>query len=786
MQKDSIDLMNIDYDDVLHLYRGWRRSESALKDKNKELAALKESVKQLQESHSKFRGQIGALESVKELTINLQNQLAVMEQENKQLVAENRELAELNAQAEHVLKEKTIAERKQAQVLKDVQLEVANIQGRYEESVKAQNQLEVMASEEKAVRMAMETRLSSSHSDVDHVKEENRVLRDKLASAEHRMSQCDHEMSHAAEQLHSLSHEVADVTTTKTKLTAAETELGIVKGDIARLLRLMEHSPATRGFLHQWQASNGMDFVGIARDHHDHDRSSSGLDHSTTSVIGGGSGRLFDSSMMTGTGIGTEDESALQNLELTPTEFAHLKRVHGGDPFPMSKNMEEEGEYWVPSAAARLGLDFLSSKIPHASPRVIMDFLRSMNKIWLRRERRRVKKIRTLYNREIEDLKRQLSNARPYQGVLAERQIRRLKSQVHNDRVKHLTGRPRKYLEEGLNQFEDIDQMDDTAFLSTDEKRLCKIMNARKEHSAADVTAVSTEKLLEASLNSLESMSKHVNLSMSNSLLDTSINNHSRNNSSLGGHANAAGAGGPADYPNDSYLRGALWLGRNLTMVSEELSEELEAHRVRILSEVANAAQDTDSRRCAHRMSLLASTAAAEATSMTNKSKMRAREILQGAASLTPGDSTRFNAFLQTLPIESALASPNMDHNLQTLADLQRQREAHRYHSVHHLEQTEPFIAGSTSTLPRHSSSSPHKGGAPRSNSPSAFSPAIRGTSAHSMSLNSSINNAQHQLQQAERARSASPSSRVRNSQFVRSPMFASFLSQATHGNPHD
>jgi hypothetical protein len=35
----------------------------------------------------------------------------------------------------------------------------------------------------------------------------------------------------------------------------------------------------------------------------------------------------------------------------------------------------------VPGEAARLGLEFLTSKIPHASPKVIMDFLRSMNKV---------------------------------------------------------------------------------------------------------------------------------------------------------------------------------------------------------------------------------------------------------------------------------------------------------------------------------------------------------------------------------------------------------------------
>lgn len=65
--KDSIDLMNVDYDDVLHLYRGWRKSEASLKEKVKELNSLKEKVKDLQDSHAKFRGKMQALESVKEV-----------------------------------------------------------------------------------------------------------------------------------------------------------------------------------------------------------------------------------------------------------------------------------------------------------------------------------------------------------------------------------------------------------------------------------------------------------------------------------------------------------------------------------------------------------------------------------------------------------------------------------------------------------------------------------------------------------------------------------------------
>ena len=35
IKNEKLDLTNVDYDDVLHLYRGWRKSENALRSKNK-------------------------------------------------------------------------------------------------------------------------------------------------------------------------------------------------------------------------------------------------------------------------------------------------------------------------------------------------------------------------------------------------------------------------------------------------------------------------------------------------------------------------------------------------------------------------------------------------------------------------------------------------------------------------------------------------------------------------------------------------------------------------------
>ena len=152
--------------------------------------------------------------------------------------------------------------------------------------------------------------------------------------------------------------------------------------------------------------------------------------------------------------------------------------------------------------------------------------------------------------------------------------------------------------------------------------RLCREIQLRKEHPTADVTAVSTEKLLEASLNSLESMSRQVNVNVTSSLDVTASNNNMGVDTSH--HAESGGY-----YPSDAYLRGALWLGRNLTMVCEDLADEMETQRTKYLSEIATAAQDGDSRRALHRMSLLASSSVSDAVALTSKGRTRARNILE-------------------------------------------------------------------------------------------------------------------------------------------------------------
>lgn len=319
MQKDSIDLMNVDYDDVLHLYRGWRRSESALKDKDKEMGMLKSKMKQLQDAHNQFRSQIQGLEAVKELTITLQNQLGSLQQENKQLVAENKELALLNLNAEQLLKEKETEETENSRLLKSVQLQFATLQGRYEETVKAQKELEKITLHEQSQRMAFESRLIQSDRTIQGLKEENRDLKEKLDTAMLQLNQCDQQLLHATNQLTGLSREVAHISDMKDELNAAEAQISVLKADMTRLLKLLEFSPSTRDFIAQWMDSGGMHFVGI----------DSTLEASFLS-------REEEDEYPEQ----EEDEEDEHSRAVTPLEFAHLKRIHGRDPFPLPDTLQ--------------------------------------------------------------------------------------------------------------------------------------------------------------------------------------------------------------------------------------------------------------------------------------------------------------------------------------------------------------------------------------------------------------------------------------------------------------
>ena len=260
----NIDFDEVNYDDVLHLYRGWRRSESDLKHKCVQYDVLQEKTQQLQESLGKFRAQILSLESVKDFAIKLQSELNVVHQENKILLKQNNQLASLNVRVEAALVSCESSNKADVTARVDSEAELSNLRKDYEMALAAQKSLERELLIERKSRLSAESSAISNDKLILCLKTEIRDLTSRSEMNATTILCYDQESQHAMKLISSLTQEVKDAFIDKDLLSSAESETATLKGDISRLLRLLHHYPSSEDFSNRWHASDGMSFLGMS------------------------------------------------------------------------------------------------------------------------------------------------------------------------------------------------------------------------------------------------------------------------------------------------------------------------------------------------------------------------------------------------------------------------------------------------------------------------------------------------------------------------------------------
>lgn len=258
-----IDLCKVNYDDVLHLYRGWRRSENALKEKKRDYDLLLVKTEQLQESHKRFRDQIQFLESVKDVATRLQSELSAVQKENKLLLNENRKLSASKSTLDRESKRLSIDVIAYKEANRNYEMQVALLNKNCEEAANNQKALEVKLSAEAVARTTAENQNASNDGLIEQLRTESGSQRAEANENATRIAQCGEELRLASRHITLLTEEIARTKVTKDQSNAAEAEVGILKGDISRLLRLLDHYPASEGFLNRWYASDGMSFLGM-------------------------------------------------------------------------------------------------------------------------------------------------------------------------------------------------------------------------------------------------------------------------------------------------------------------------------------------------------------------------------------------------------------------------------------------------------------------------------------------------------------------------------------------
>jgi hypothetical protein len=209
---------------------------------------------------------------------------------------------------------------------------------------------------------------------------------------------------------------------------------------------------------------------------------------------------------------------------------------------------------------------------------------------------------------------------------MAERQIRRLRTQVKEERSKRLKGRPKKWSpDDEFDSDEDVAQLrqsrnsrnsdifgatgasknlgstirTDASFrsMTSNFAQSTNLHSSKFEKSLNETLKQTPEELLESSLLSVDSGVRH------SMVVSKSV-------------------------PSFEYLKGALWLGRNIVMQMESLIDKIESFKSQYLREVTSTASDNDVQRACHRLTLLAASRVGELAIAAEAEKTNIRNMI--------------------------------------------------------------------------------------------------------------------------------------------------------------
>jgi hypothetical protein len=202
---------------------------------------------------------------------------------------------------------------------------------------------------------------------------------------------------------------------------------------------------------------------------------------------------------------------------------------------------------------------------------------------------------------------------------MAERKIRRLESQVKEERNRRLSGRPKKW------------SLDDESELGLDSPDAAHVAASWDDSfRTRSASASRPRKSLDGGDKPSTRIGEGKSRSAGGRRQTSSGRAHPEENleAALLSMESPTGPEQPRMIPSPDYLRGAMWLGRNIVMEMDTLVSHIEAFRSQYLKEVAVTAKDSDTERACHRMSLLAASRVNDVVAFAAEEKEKIQRIL--------------------------------------------------------------------------------------------------------------------------------------------------------------
>lgn len=91
---------------------------------------------------------------------------------------------------------------------------------------------------------------------------------------------------------------------------------------------------------------------------------------------------------------------------------------------------DDDTDNWIPEEAFKAAHDFRNKCAANVSKALMNTLLQDLNRIWRVREKKQISRIKAEANREVQYLRRELAFKKPYDQVVQEAEIKRLKSEL--------------------------------------------------------------------------------------------------------------------------------------------------------------------------------------------------------------------------------------------------------------------------------------------------------------------------------------------------------------------
>ena len=311
--------------------------------------------------------------------------------------------------------------------------------------------------------------------------------------------------------------------------------------------------------------------------------------------------------------------------EEDPTEQEWSEMQVLSDSYPTNREPTDEprgeGDAWVPRETLSAAKEFHARMMPHSSFEPIVGFLRAMNKAWRRREMRHCERLRAAFQDRLDEVVRKTQHDQPMEVVRKNAEIARLKKQLSDARYASLHSKSKKKASE-------------RGRMPPDRRRTLEKMSM----------ALSKDQLLEASLHTVEKLSKE-------------IVKHSptRGKGAGGGYGGAHAVAGSAPF-----LAGAEWFGRSAVLLADGVGDEI-LGRVRHAAEEASGVRDDtvlavqalkpgnpDER--VQRLVDIDEALGADVERALTASRLRLRQLFEAVVKTEPGDAAAFERLEGAMP----------------------------------------------------------------------------------------------------------------------------------------